>query len=435
MLGQKVPRLVYQSCLFLYLIIPIYCVIKRDYYDFKFIFLPYFLTACVIYALRKKKGTAKISLAIDKEKVIEQANLLDTQITRDLRIISALEHNVGRYAVLKELAEELIGSFSLNNTVGILFSKINGLVAHPGERIKLYLLDAEKQRLGLFAYCADKADSALKQCPVEFLASDADEPGRDIFNAWVFKHQIPLLIEETQNDFRFDTRRYPAKTERFGSLISAPLIAGKRIIGILRLELEENKGFSDDDLRILSVVSDLAALSIDNCRLYQRIQELAITDGLTGLHLRQYFMLRFNEYIGPAAGEKKFSLLILDIDRFKDYNDKFGHIAGDIVLKVIARILKDNSPKDGMLARYGGEEFVALFPDSDKERAKEIAERIRRAIEAEKVVLRRVESSVTVSIGVSVFGEDGVSSEALLSKADARLYKAKKRGRNRVCFS
>lgn len=126
-----------------------------------------------------------------------------------------------------------------------------------------------------------------------------------------------------------------------------------------------------------------------------------------------------------------FSLYMIDIDNFKNYNDLYGHIAGDIVLKAISKVILKFG-EDGIVARYGGEEFSMLLPETSKEEAKKIAEDIRNAVKKETIELRRVKTRVTVSIGVASFPEDAKAEDDLILKADNRLYKAKREGRDRV---
>ena len=130
-----------------------------------------------------------------------------------------------------------------------------------------------------------------------------------------------------------------------------------------------------------------------------------------------------------------FSLFMSDIDHFKMYNDRYGHIAGDLVLKQVARLLKENLGKDDILCRYGGEEFSVILPNRPKQSALSLAERLRRSVESQSFLLRRETTFVTISIGVATFPEDGLVKEELLKRVDSFLYRAKREGRNRVCGS
>ncbi len=168
--------------------------------------------------------------------------------------------------------------------------------------------------------------------------------------------------------------------------------------------------------------------------LYQRIQELAITDGLTQVFSRRYFLERFREEL--VRSEKfnySFSCLMIDIDHFKDYNDRYGHLVGDAILREVSKTIKENIRQIDLMGRYGGEEFSLILTETDKEKAELAAERIRQAIENKRIRVYNEDLKATVSIGVSTFPIDAKDMEQLIDKADLALYQAKEAGRNKVC--
>ena len=127
---------------------------------------------------------------------------------------------------------------------------------------------------------------------------------------------------------------------------------------------------------------------------------------------------------------------MLYLDNFKKYNDSFGHVAGDIVLRTVGKTLADFFNEPGMLVcRYGGEEFSVLLPDCTRDKAKESDEKIRKNIAEKTIILRREKTKITVSIGIAVFPKDAQNMVELIHKADLALYKAKEEGRNRVCVA
>jgi two-component system cell cycle response regulator len=167
----------------------------------------------------------------------------------------------------------------------------------------------------------------------------------------------------------------------------------------------------------------------------QHSMELAITDGLTGLHNRRYMESHLGTVIEQAAARgKPASLLILDIDHFKAVNDTYGHDAGDDVLREFALRLKRCVRNVDLACRYGGEEFVVVMPDTDIAIAQVVAERIRRTIAAEPFAIHKGarQLDVTISIGLATRQDQGDSAEAILKRADQALYRAKRDGRNRV---
>ncbi len=165
-------------------------------------------------------------------------------------------------------------------------------------------------------------------------------------------------------------------------------------------------------------------------------QELALLDGLTKVYNRRYFeeLLR-RELERATRYPQKFSLLMIDIDNFKKYNNNYGHLAGDSVLKGVANIIYYRSRKTDFVARYGGEEFALIAPHMDKEGASVLAARMVDFVAEEKFVLKKsIMTKVTVSIGVATFKDDATTREKLIQTADEALYQAKKLGKNRACL-
>jgi diguanylate cyclase (GGDEF)-like protein len=179
----------------------------------------------------------------------------------------------------------------------------------------------------------------------------------------------------------------------------------------------------------------LGAIAIENAQLYEHIEELAIKDSLTGLYLRRYLLERLGEEISRQLRRKKdLSFLMIDLDKFKQYNDQFGHMAGDIVLKTISMILSETFKNPGdLVCRYGGEEFSILLPDCSKEDAMTLAEELRKKIKKQDIILRKQVTHITVSIGVATFPKDAQVKDELIGRADGALYEAKSKGRDRAC--
>ncbi|HPN72782.1 MAG TPA: GGDEF domain-containing protein, partial [Candidatus Omnitrophota bacterium] len=192
--------------------------------------------------------------------------------------------------------------------------------------------------------------------------------------------------------------------------------------------------FTAHELRMLDIIGDLAAVAMENARLYRKTEDLAIRDSLTGLYVHRYFMERLDEEVKRALRSgSSFALLMLDIDNFKTFNDEYGHMTGDVILHNIGSILKSKASAGDTVARYGGEEFAFLALNADRESAVKIAEEIRARVQETPVTVRRKKCSVTVSIGVSVFPEDARLKDDIIMEADRALYRAKNKGKNRVC--
>lgn len=209
-----------------------------------------------------------------------------------------------------------------------------------------------------------------------------------------------------------------------------PLQGKNRRLGYLLF-----RGIYDEDKENAMIMGQQFALALRRVRLYEEIERTAITDSLTEISTRRYVLERFKEEIGRAKSRKtNLALVMIDVDHFKQLNDKFGHIAGDQVLHGIARIIKQNIREIDIAGRYGGEEFCVVLPDTDKKGAQFAAERIRGSVE--KAVIKAYDNkvNVTVSIGIAIFPQDGINTEDIIDKADWALYRAKKNGRNNVCL-
>jgi diguanylate cyclase (GGDEF)-like protein len=241
------------------------------------------------------------------------------------------------------------------------------------------------------------------------------------------------MIEDTANDFRFPTQM-KTTTQRLRSLCATPLMTGNKVLGVVRISAVTPGIFNSDHLRLLDVFSNLGSVTLKNLLLYAKMEEMAIHDSLTGLYLNRHFKESFSQERRRADhGRQSFSLIMIDVDYFKQCNDDYGHSAGDIVLKDIAAIIQSCIEPLDFAARYGGEEFIVMLPNKNKKEAMDVAEQIRSEIEIHSFVFRRNEVRVTASLGVVSYPEEAGSEEDLLRMVDQHLYHAKRLGRNRVC--
>ena len=216
--------------------------------------------------------------------------------------------------------------------------------------------------------------------------------------------------------------------------VAAPILYDEQLLGVITVGGAAAR--HDHEKRLLKMVADLAASALVHVQQLKSSQEQANMDGLTETYNKRYLQNRLSDDIKKAeAASGPLSLLILDIDHFKHYNDTNGHLEGDDVLKRIGAILKHQIRDDtDVVVRYGGEEFVIVFPGATKAVAARQAENIRRAVETHpfKHAARQPLGAVTISGGVAAFPEDGKNQVALLRAADQALYEAKAAGRNRI---
>ncbi|HEV7214746.1 MAG TPA: diguanylate cyclase, partial [Chloroflexota bacterium] len=220
------------------------------------------------------------------------------------------------------------------------------------------------------------------------------------------------------------------------SLLRAPIMLQRRWAGdLLLVRSAGSPPFEQGDVAVLEAFVAQAGLALENAALYQRVQVQAATDSLTGLPNHRSLKERLDDEVTRAHRlQRKLTVLMLDIDYFKPFNDDYGHAAGDSALQTVAAVLKDATRRGTAIGRYGGEEFVVLLPDTDTDEGTAIARRIctyvANSAEAERSALPR---RLTVSIGVATFPEHGSQRDALLQAADLAMYVAKRLGRNQVC--
>ncbi len=220
--------------------------------------------------------------------------------------------------------------------------------------------------------------------------------------------------------------------------VVAPLFQNENIIGALCLGPNvRGEEYSPDVLELLGIVGNMLSVAIHNAQNFEKIKALSYTDGMTGLHNYRFFTLRLREEIARARrNHMPVSLLIMDVDFFKNYNDTLGHPAGDEVLRQLSAILKHTVRDNDIVARYGGEEFAIILPSTGKKGAAALAERIRKKVEKHKFPDEEVQpnGTLTISIGCATYPDDAVIMEDLIVAADRALYSAKAQGRNRVVF-
>jgi len=215
--------------------------------------------------------------------------------------------------------------------------------------------------------------------------------------------------------------------------LAAPMRHQQRRIGALLLGSSQEDAFSSHQARVISILCNQAAVSLENSSIIHKMEELAITDGLTGLYNHRYFQDALQQELERAERQKQcLTLLLMDIDHFKGFNDSFGHPAGDFILKSLAQLLKKNARKIDILARYGGEEFAALLPGVDHKNARKTAERWRKNVQRATFKSAGQSFAITLSIGHATSPDDGQSKVELIAKADRGLYAAKEKGRNQV---
>ena len=365
----------------------------------------------------------------------------DQAIAQIDRTRDALQKKLSRYTTLRSIAEELSNTTDLTSIASLAVERAFTLIGNS-DACLLFLVNEDAQELALFASKRSDAIANIR-------AKRGDQ-----FDRHVLRTHRPLLVNDTRRDFRFTSSA--SRDRQVSSVIACPLVVGQSPIGVLRLDSSRPNVYTQDDLRFLDILLNLTAAAVTNARLFAKTQLLAITDGLTGLTLRRPFLEQLTRELARAGRSREpVSLMMLDVDHFKSYNDTFGHTAGDLVLRGVAKVLRAVVPPGGVVGRYGGEEFVVLLPRMPRHQASDVAEKIRHTIERDfrdgrpgattpsaesrRSTGPRATAStgprqpVTVSLGIASFPDDAQVELELIRVADKRLYQAKHAGRNLVC--
>jgi diguanylate cyclase (GGDEF)-like protein len=247
----------------------------------------------------------------------------------------------------------------------------------------------------------------------------------------------PLLVPDIAKDPRLNRDVGAERRRRYAgrSFASVPIMLEERVLGVLNVTNKRAaQELSNEDLEFLETVAAQSAVAIENARLLRQTQLLATTDGVTELYNHRYFQERLAAEVERYRRYKikHLSVVLFDIDHFKQFNDRFGHRTGDMVLCEVARRIRAQARKMDVCARYGGEEFAVILPESSKHGALSYAWRVREAVETEPFAIGGGLERITVSGGVASCPKDAATAQELIDAADKALYEAKRAGRNLV---
>jgi len=214
------------------------------------------------------------------------------------------------------------------------------------------------------------------------------------------------------------------------AVLCIPISYGETLLGVLNVESRREDAFSPDDVLIMNTLADLLATALHNSFVFQKLQQQSITDGLTGIKTRRFFWEALtSEWKRASRSGRPFSVVLIDLDKFKEVNDTLGHLEGDLVIARVGRLLEQRCRQSNVVARYGGDEFIILMPETGVEQAQVLAERLRLWLATDPMLQ---EHHITGSFGVASFPVHGLSAEDIIRVADSGMYAAKHAGGDRV---
>jgi diguanylate cyclase (GGDEF)-like protein len=337
-----------------------------------------------------------------------------------------LEKKLNEMYVQYHVSRTISSQLDKHEMVRRVIDNIRGAI--PFDRVSVYLLDDPRENLELSYSSGLGIDSALS------IKRGEGTPGKIVESGEHMQVHDLALFYDTMHDYI----HVPGEEKRSGSYIGTALKVRDTTIGVIGIDHPEKYGLSVDDMDFMAILSHQIAAGIEKARLFEKIEHLSQLDGLTGLFNHRVFQERLRQELARRdRAPEPLTLVLLDIDHFKQFNDDFGHQAGDAVLKELSQLLMLQCRCDAtdICCRYGGEEFAVIMPGLTAFSAPTTTERLRSAIEDHmfSVKSRSKDIKVTVSLGVAcISGEEVITPEALVKKADEALYRSKKNGRNCV---
>lgn len=369
-------------------------------------------------------GTGKLSHRIS----IKTGDELETLANGFNKMAGSLED------AKKELDRKIFELYTLYNVSKVMnttFETEQLLVRLVGDisknmnihRVVIMLLDDKTQELSAASYTDFVKEGLLKF---------RRRIGEGLYGL-VVQTGMSRLIRDV--DTEPDLNKADILSPDIQSIIAVPFGRREKVLGLLCAFKDRPQSFEWYDLELFRTVAEHVAVALENAKLFQETKQQAITDGLTGLYNHKFFREQIKAELERAERyNHNLSLLILDVDNFKNYNDTYGHPRGDEILTGIAELIRKNIRGADIPCRYGGEEFAVILPETGKEAATTLADRVRKTISEYPFPFRESQplGAITVSIGVASYPADDKNTEEIIRKADDAMYRAKEGGRNRV---
>ena len=354
-----------------------------------------------------------------------------SEIVEKIRISQELDLRAKNFAALHDMSSILSSSLEINDVLDKLCGQLRSVIPHD---FCVFLHYDEKS--------ANATVTALRGYDAKLLGSQFQLEQSVILNRmfkqWDDRKAAMVYYDAALGDRGKEISLFPIKDMQrsMQSLYGRSLIAQNKFIGAFFLGSIRKNAFSDYHRHFMDTLLNQVAMVVDNSVMHQNIKDMARTDGLTGLLNHRTFMEKLSEEYKRIDRETRpFSILLMDIDKFKNVNDTYGHPVGDVAIKAVASVLKETVRITDFVARYGGEEFTVGMVDTNGRGAELMAERVRKLMENTAVTkIGSRDLMITLSIGVSSYPEDTKNPADLVAMADNALYHAKRSGRNTVCL-
>ena len=342
-----------------------------------------------------------------------------TEVTSDKK------RQLQELGIFHDVAKALTSTLNLDSVLQTIMDKMAEYF-RP-DTWSLLMVDEAKDEL-YFAIAVGDAADTLKTLRLKM--------GEGIAG-WVAKHGEALIVPDVYTDPRFAKRVDDMTKWKTRSIICIPLRAKHRVLGVIQLINCVIESFSDNDMLLLQALCDYAAIAVDNARAVEKIQELTITDDVTGLYnARHLYKTLEAEVYRSARFGYEFSVVFIDLDHFKHVNDTYGHLVGSKLLAEIGYMIKTHLRLIDYAFRYGGDEFVILLPQTPKESAQVVAKRLRDVFRQCKFLRDdSLNINVRASMGIASYPEDAKSAHEIIRQADEMMYTVKNTTRDNIAVA
>jgi len=338
-------------------------------------------------------------------------------------LLEQLERRNDELASMVEIGKALTSSLEIHEILESIMKQVERLL--KPKAWSLLLVDRKTGDL-TFEITVSPVAEKLKEITLK--------PGEGVAG-WVALHGEPLLIPDVSKDQRFALHIDEKMSFTTRSIVCVPMKIKERVVGVIELiNSFEDSDFAESDISLLKAIADFAAIALENAGNYERINELVVTDDLSGLYNSRHFgTLIENELSRAKRYDEELSLVFLDLDRFKSVNDRHGHLVGSRMLSEFGRLIGRNIRSSDFAARYGGDEFAIILPHTAKEQAVKLAGKLLEIMKNTKFVSDdNIPIHLTASFGVSSYPADASVGVELIRAADVAMYAAKDSGRAAV---